>query len=294
MQEAGETLTHSVLLFLHSLIPTCFHCIDCHQQLFSVSVRFPCRSNQSGNIWRNTHIPLQYTFQIVDEVAIPNVRFTVCCPIVFGVICIVQVPIPVKPIIHCRNVFRCAVLRMTVDSSDSANISYLSWSSRAVLCRQSWWPRRSFWQLKCSHTVRLKRWPGWFDDLFPVRIISLGGHLLILSARFHSGSTWAKAALRPLQKVVNLSHSLQFPFLQRFLHFWVIFSVHSMQWWVSTCQNPIIAWSKLPYNNILAEGLSCGFWLPPADNISANRKSGLRFDTMWYDRTYVARNIARR
>jgi len=144
MQEAGETLTHSVLLFLHSLIPTCFHCIDCHQQLFSVSVRFPCRSNQSGNIWRNTHIPLQYTFQIVDEVAIPNVRFTVCCPIVFGVICIVQVPIPVKPIIHCRNVFRCAVLRMTVDSSDSANISYLSWSSRAVLCRQSWWPRRSF------------------------------------------------------------------------------------------------------------------------------------------------------
>jgi len=36
--EAGETLTHSVLLCLHCLVPSRFDCIDCHEHLFSMSV----------------------------------------------------------------------------------------------------------------------------------------------------------------------------------------------------------------------------------------------------------------
>jgi hypothetical protein len=50
--------------------------------------------------------------------------------------------------------------------------------------------------------------------------------------------------------------------------------------------------SKLPYNNLFANSLACGFWLPPANNLSAKRKTGLHSDTMWYDREYVTCHIA--
>ena len=40
-----------------------------------------------------------------------------------------------------------------------------------------------------------------------------------------------------------------------------------------------------------AMGLACGFWLPPANHISAMGKTGLHSDTMWYDREDVLRHI---
>jgi len=67
-----------------------------------------------------------------------------------------------------------------------------------------------------------KVWPGCFDDLFRVRNVSHCGHLLISSAGFLLCSTQVLAALPHLPKVVNLGHSVQFPFLHLFLYFHVI------------------------------------------------------------------------
>jgi len=47
-KDAGETIMHAVLLFLHSLIPDCFDYADHHQQIFSLSLWLPCRPNQCG------------------------------------------------------------------------------------------------------------------------------------------------------------------------------------------------------------------------------------------------------
>jgi hypothetical protein len=99
------------------------------------------------------------------------------------------------------------------------------------------------------------------------------------------------AALPHLQKVMNLGHSVQFPFLRLFLHFRVVFSVCGIQFRVRACQNPSIASSKIPYDDFFGKGLACGFWLPPANNILAKGKTGLHSDNMWYDREYVPRHI---
>ena len=184
---------HSVLLFLHSLIPPRFVYIDRHWDLFSLVLWLPCRPNQSGIIWRGAHIPLCWAAQNLDAIALFYIRFNVCPAIVFAVISIIKVPIPVKPIFSLQNAFSCAMLIaldwMTVDSSDSEDIQYLSSSSREVLCRQRWWQWRSFWQYKCSRTIMLKEWPGCIDDPFHVRKVSHSGLLLVLSARFLLGST---------------------------------------------------------------------------------------------------------
>jgi len=172
-----------------------------------------------------------------------------------------------------RNAFRFAVLItydwMTVDSSDFADIQYLNSSSREVLRRPRWWQWRSFGQFKCSCTIMWWEWPGCIDDLFRVRNVSHGGHLLGMSTRFLLGSMYVLAALPHLQKVINLGHSVQFPFLRLFLHFHVVFCVHCIQFWVRACQNAVIGSSKLPYNHIFEKSLACGFWLPSADDISA-------------------------
>jgi len=67
------------------------------------------------------------------------------------------------------------------------------------------------------------------------------------------------AGLPHLQKVVNLGHCVQFPFLPLFLHFRVVFCVGSNQFWVSACQNLIIGSSELPDNDFFAKGLACVF-----------------------------------
>ena len=192
LHKAGEPLTHPVLLFLPSFISPRFYSIDRHQHLFGLSLWLPCWPNQSGNIRRRAHILLLWAFQILDAIIVLYIRFIVRCAILFAANWIIQVAIPVSPIISVWKAFRCAILIafdwMTVDSPDSADIYGLSSFSREVLCRQSWWQRWSFWQFKCSRTIMLKEWRGCFDNLFSVRNVSYSGHLLVLSARFLLGS----------------------------------------------------------------------------------------------------------
>ena len=180
---------------------------------------------------------------------------------------------------------------MMVDSPDSADIQDLSSFSKEVVCRQSWWQRWSFWQFECSRTIMLKKWPGCYDDLFRVWNVSYSGHLLDMRAGFGLGSMLVLAALPHLQKVVNLGHCVQFPFLSLCLHFWVVFCVHGIQFWVSACQNDIIGSSKLPDNEFFAEGLAWGLGLPPANDFSAKGKTGLHSDTIWSDGKWVVRHI---
>jgi len=94
-KEAGETLTHSVLHFLHSLIPPCFYCINHHQDLFGLSIWLSCWPNHSGHIWGGSHIPLLWAIQILDAIALLNIRFNICHAIVFAVNSIIQVAIVV-------------------------------------------------------------------------------------------------------------------------------------------------------------------------------------------------------
>jgi len=88
-KEAGETLMHSVLLFCHSLVPSCFDCIDRHQHLVSLSLWIPCRPNQSGNIWRGDHILLLLVFRILDAIVLVHIGFNVRRAIIFTVIWII-------------------------------------------------------------------------------------------------------------------------------------------------------------------------------------------------------------
>jgi len=99
------------------------------------------------------------------------------------------------------------------------------------------------------------------------------------------------ATLPHLQKVLDLGHSVRFPDLRLCLHFWVVFSVCRIQFCLVAWQNPAIGSSELPYNDSFAKCVTCGFWLPPADNILPKLQTGLHSDTMWYDREYVARHI---
>jgi len=137
----------------------------------------------------------------------------------------------------------------------------------------------------------LKGLPGCFNDLFRVPNESYSGYLLVSSARFVQGSMEVQAALPHLQNVMNLGHSVQFPFVRIFLHFRVAFCVCSIQFRVSAGLNPVIGSSILPYDNYVAKRPACGFCLRPTRYISAKGKTGLHFDSMWYDREYVACHI---
>jgi len=188
--ELGDnTLTHSGLLFLDPLIPPCFHYIDHHQRLFSYLLWPLCRPNWSGNIQCGTYIPLLRGYWILTAIVQFHIWCIVRLPGVFAVIWIIQVPIPVKPIFGVWNAFRWTILvtfsRMAVDSLDSADIHYLSLSSREVLCRQCWWQMWFFRQFKCSRTIMLKVWPGCIDNLCSIWNVSYSCHLFILSVRFH-------------------------------------------------------------------------------------------------------------
>jgi len=168
---------HSVLLFLLFFIPPYFYCIDCNQHLFSLSLLLACWPNQSSNIWCGTHILLLWAFGILDAICLLYNTFIVCRVIVFTVIWIIQVTIPVQPIFGVQNAFTCTNLItsdwMTVASSDAAGIQYLSLSPREIVCTQSGWHRKSFWQFEYSHTIMLKEWPGCFEDLFRVQMYSM-------------------------------------------------------------------------------------------------------------------------
>jgi len=286
---------HCAQQFFHSLIPSCFHCIERHQDIFSLSLRLSCRLNQSGKIWRSDHLTLLWALRILNTIVLLYIRFNNRRAIVLAVILIILIPISLKRIFGVRNSFSCAIIItldwMTVDSPYKVNTKYLNSSSRVVLCGLRLWQRWSFWQCDCSLTIMLKEWTGCVDNLLHVRNVFYGGHLLVSSMRFHLCSTQVLAALLHLQNVMNIGHSVQFPFLRLFLHFQVIFCVHGIQFWVSASQNPVIGLSELPYNDFCAKGLTCGFWLPLANTIGAKGKTGLQSNTMQNVRWYVACHI---
>ena len=144
--ELGDnTVTHSVLLFLDPVIPPCFNYINCHQSVFNLFLRPSYWPNQSRNIWWGTEILYLWGFCILSAIVQFHIWFIVCLPVIFAVIWIIQVPIPVKPILGVLNAFWWMILitfsRMVVDLFDSAHIQYLTSFSREVLCRISWWHR---------------------------------------------------------------------------------------------------------------------------------------------------------
>jgi len=136
---------HFVRLFLDALIPSHFHYIDCRQWLFILLYCRSYRPNQSGNIRCGTNNPLLRGVSMLTAVVQFHIGYIVCLPVALAFIWIIQIPIPVKPIFGVWIAFWWTILitpgRMAVDMSDSANIQYLSSSSREVLCRQSWWHR---------------------------------------------------------------------------------------------------------------------------------------------------------
>jgi len=137
--------------------------------------------------------------------------------------------------------------RMAVDSFESAEVEYLSLSSRQVLCRQSWWQMWYFWQCECSRTIMMNVWPGCLDDFFDIWNVSYGCHLHVMSAGFLLCSMYVLAALPHLQKVVDLGHCVQFSFLRLCLQFHVVFSFCVIKCCEIACQYSVIGSSKLPY-----------------------------------------------
>jgi hypothetical protein len=71
----------------------------------------------------------------------------------------------------------------------------------------------------------------------------------------------------------------------------VVFWVDGIVFRVGACPNPVIGSSNLRYNIFFAKGLTCGFCVSPADDMSTMGKTGLYSENMWYDREYVARHI---
>jgi len=139
--------------------------------------------------WRNPESLLIILLSIVEHCIV----FVVCLHVVFTHGWMNEVTIPVTLIIGTGNNFGhtifITVCEMTVNSLDSTHIGYLCWSSRKILCRHSWWHSRYFGQRKCSHTILMTVWPGCFDNLFSIWIVSYSCHLRVLGARFILYST---------------------------------------------------------------------------------------------------------
>lgn len=106
-QACGENvLTHSVLLFHVSVTPSCFHCSDSHKALASVFHLSGCSPNRSGDILYGTKNPMLGASWIVHSIAYLYFKFNHCLPVVFALIWIIQVTIPVKPILNVGNLFK--------------------------------------------------------------------------------------------------------------------------------------------------------------------------------------------
>jgi len=176
-ERPGEnTSTYSVVLCLNPLIRPRFHCMDSHQHQSSRFLWPPCWLNQSGNILCNTHHLLIWGFWFFDAIVQLHVEFIVCLPVIFAVSWIIQDFFPGKPFLGSWNTSRCTIIftfgRMAMNSFHSAYIQHLSWSSRQILCRLSWWQRWSFRQFKSSCTAMLAAWLGCFYDHFCIWNVS--------------------------------------------------------------------------------------------------------------------------
>jgi len=127
-------LTHSVLLFLVSLIPPCSHWSNLNQPLLSLFHWPLCWPNHSGNICCSTHNGVLWAFPSIDATMELYLVFEICLAVGSARVSNIEVTMPVQPTFVVGNAFRCTILitfcRMMVSSSDSVNIKYLSLSSR--------------------------------------------------------------------------------------------------------------------------------------------------------------------
>jgi hypothetical protein len=133
----------------------------------------------------------------------------------------------------------------------------------------------------------LKQWSGWFDDLFNVQYVCYSCHLLGMSAWFLLCYTYVLADLPHLQNFVDLGHSVHCHFLPQCHLFRVVLYVRCIQFTVITSQSRSIGLSQLHHTECFANSLSCGFWLPPAENNLPKGKTALHLDTTLHDGKFV-------
>jgi len=142
IEPRGHTLTHSVLHFLFSFIAACFHFIDSHQHILSISLRLPYLLNASMIIWCSTHFPLLRAFQILEAIVSLYIRLINTLPVILALGWTIQVSIPIRPFVCVGNgsryTLRITSRWMTVHCSESAVIKSLTSSSWKVRCRLSW------------------------------------------------------------------------------------------------------------------------------------------------------------
>ena len=103
---AGEPLTHSVILFLPSIISLCFYFNDRHHDHFSLSLCLPSWPNQSRHIWWGVYSLLLWVFRILNDINGHYIGFIVWCAIIFAVIWIIQVAIAGSENFWCRKIFQ--------------------------------------------------------------------------------------------------------------------------------------------------------------------------------------------
>lgn len=171
-------------------------------------------------------------------------------------------------------------------------IENLRSSSREILGRHSWWQHSAFRQLQCGHNIILTERLWFFDDLFSIWNVCNASHLLVWSTKYILYSKYVLAALPHLQPFVELYHSVQFYFLHHTVYIKVVFSIHWIRSWQTTCLYPVIGWSKPRYNDVYAKGPGCGFWLLWASTILCRNYRGLNSDIGWYDGTYIGCHIS--
>jgi len=286
-----NNLTHFVLLFLVSLIPARFHCIEHHQQHIRHFLLPPCRPNQFRNIRWGNFILLPGAPRLLHATVQHYTGFINSLPVIFTLICIIQVAIPDMPIFSVQKAFRCTIPItvgwMTVDYF--RHRAFNTWvrppgitfaenaDAKVVLCDNLNAATPSCWKfdqdaLMISSIYQMNPmavlWLFWPPDSFCVSCMFwLPCHI--------SEKSWTLAIL------YNVLSSDSF-------HFQVVFSYHRILCSVISCRNPNIGLSILPYDPLFTKGPTCDFWLPPAEIISPKGKTGLHSDTMWYDRESIA------
>lgn len=142
-KEAGETIIHSVVDFLYTIVPAYFDYIERHQLLINLALGLPCTLHQLRNFWHTTHIQLLWAFPSFKAIVLLHIRITVLWTIILTIVLDYISSHPVKFIIIAQNADSCCVLVtfnwMRVDFADLADSEDLSSSSMPVHCRQWLW-----------------------------------------------------------------------------------------------------------------------------------------------------------
>jgi len=142
-QPSEYILTHSVLLFLVTLIPSCFHCMDSYYHLVSLLLQHQYWLTQSSNIKCNNNILVLWAFRIITAFVMCSVGSSISLIVVCAVSWNIEVTIPVRANFGIWNATRNNVLItlgwIVVYICNLVDIQYLWLLSREVHCRQRRW-----------------------------------------------------------------------------------------------------------------------------------------------------------